>query len=320
LLAVRLITAVNSHFGIELPLSSFFTAPTVSTQSVLLQSGLAAACEIVVPIRAHGSAHPIFALPGAGSDVITLLPLSAAYDDDQPVYGIRNANPDSIEGYETVEAAALTNIEAIKSIQPVGPYSLIGHSYGGVVAYEMARVLIAGGEKVSSLILLDSIAPAMFGVVATQRNEVALLVSACEAIAAASGKPLVVNTKKLTRLRSDKRLGYVADCLRNAGIEIDNAQFASFFRGYQADVARYERYVPASMEEGVARVVLCAASATREANPELPADYGWSLLLGDSLQVVEIAARASSRRSRSVSKKRACAQQAESRDATRKRR
>jgi acetoacetyl-CoA synthetase len=44
----------------------------------------------------------------------------------------------------------------IKTIQPKGPYALIGYSFGGLVALEMSRCLLADGDKVALLALLDT--------------------------------------------------------------------------------------------------------------------------------------------------------------------
>jgi thioesterase domain-containing protein len=50
-------------------------------------------------------------------------------------------------------------IQAIRTIQPEGPYSLGGHSFGGRVAFEMTRILEQLGQKVQQLVLLDCSAP-----------------------------------------------------------------------------------------------------------------------------------------------------------------
>jgi acetoacetyl-CoA synthetase len=48
------------------------------------------------------------------------------------------------------------HVEALRHIQPRGPYFLAGFSFGGLVAFEMAQMLTAAGEEVASLSLLDS--------------------------------------------------------------------------------------------------------------------------------------------------------------------
>ena len=50
-------------------------------------------------------------------------------------------------------------IEAIREVQPEGPYHLGGWSFGGVVAFEMARQLREQGQEVATLALIDSLAP-----------------------------------------------------------------------------------------------------------------------------------------------------------------
>ena len=55
---------------------------------------------------------------------------------------------------------ALSYIEALKEVQPEGPYLLGGWSMGGIVAFEMAQQLQRDGHEISLLALLDSHAPA----------------------------------------------------------------------------------------------------------------------------------------------------------------
>jgi thioesterase domain-containing protein len=50
-------------------------------------------------------------------------------------------------------------VREIREFQPVGPYRIIGECVGGIVAFEMARQLVAQGQRVSSLILMDTELP-----------------------------------------------------------------------------------------------------------------------------------------------------------------
>ena len=47
-------------------------------------------------------------------------------------------------------------IEQMRTVQPSGPYALVGYSFGGLVAFEIAQQLIAAGEKIELLCLLDT--------------------------------------------------------------------------------------------------------------------------------------------------------------------
>ncbi len=47
-------------------------------------------------------------------------------------------------------------VRTMRSVQPEGPYALAGHSFGGLVAFEMARILTGQGEHVEWLGLIDA--------------------------------------------------------------------------------------------------------------------------------------------------------------------
>lgn len=59
----------------------------------------------------------------------------------------------------TVEALAAHYVSLLRTVQPTGPYHIGGHSFGGLVAFEMAQQLVSAGEQVAALILMDTLAP-----------------------------------------------------------------------------------------------------------------------------------------------------------------
>ncbi|MCK4608134.1 MAG: alpha/beta fold hydrolase, partial [Gammaproteobacteria bacterium] len=56
----------------------------------------------------------------------------------------------------TIAEVATEYLKGIKEIQPLGPYILGGHSYGGIVAFEMAKQLQDNGEQIKLVVMLDS--------------------------------------------------------------------------------------------------------------------------------------------------------------------
>ncbi|NEO88669.1 MAG: hypothetical protein F6J87_31235 [Spirulina sp. SIO3F2] len=62
----------------------------------------------------------------------------------------------------SIQATATYYINAIKTVQPQGPYHLVGVSFGGLVAYEIAQQIRQQGDTVSLLGLLDSYCPVQF--------------------------------------------------------------------------------------------------------------------------------------------------------------
>jgi thioesterase domain-containing protein len=86
--------------------------------------------------------------------------LSHCLGPEQPIYGLRYGMGDAVAGralcLPAIEELASHYIDEMQRFQPEGPYFLIGHSFGGIVAYEMAQQLTAKGEELGLLALLDS--------------------------------------------------------------------------------------------------------------------------------------------------------------------
>ncbi|QDX29312.1 non-ribosomal peptide synthetase [Dickeya poaceiphila] len=105
---------------------------------------------------------PLFCVPGAGASVTDFLPFVQALPDDQPVYGLLPKGIDGVgEPDLSVDAVAERNLAALRQagINEKTPVHLLGHSFGGQVAFEMASRLAAQGGCVASLTLIDSEAP-----------------------------------------------------------------------------------------------------------------------------------------------------------------
>src|SRR5262249_42657175 len=90
----------------------------------------------------------------SGGSVGSYFALARALGSDRPFYALEGTQP--ANGTRQVEPLATNYLEAIRTIQPDGPYILGGWSSGGVIAFEMARQLQARGSDVSLVALLDS--------------------------------------------------------------------------------------------------------------------------------------------------------------------
>ena len=101
--------------------------------------------------------RPLFLVHQVGGNVFTFRALARELGRDQPVYGLRSLG---LEGDErplaTVPEMAAHYLELVRGVQPRGPYLLGGASMGGMVAFEMAQRLIAAGEEVALLTLMDT--------------------------------------------------------------------------------------------------------------------------------------------------------------------
>ena len=161
LTAMRLIVMIEKHFGTHLPLPAFVAAPTVAELARRLRSGAAAPTfDPLVPIRANGSRRPLFLVHPLGGNVLCYVRLARHLPGDQPLYALQAAGAaPGTEPVSSMEGLADSYLEAIRRVQPTGPYTIGGWSFGGFVAFEMARRLSRADGEVGQVILLDSISP-----------------------------------------------------------------------------------------------------------------------------------------------------------------
>lgn len=107
----------------------------------------------LVPIRASGNRPPLFGVfpsPPGSREFMDILPR------DQPLYDFYFSRLDGASSFPTVEHLALTFLEQLRNVQPHGPYQLCGYSKAGLVAYEIARLLLSEGESVTLLALFET--------------------------------------------------------------------------------------------------------------------------------------------------------------------
>ncbi|MCI0720529.1 MAG: amino acid adenylation domain-containing protein [Acidobacteria bacterium] len=152
LLAVRLLTQVNQSMRRNLPLVSVFQAPTVEKMAKLLrEKGWTPPGQSLVVVQPSGSRPPFFCVHGYPG----YPGLATHLGQDQPFYGLIQGL-DGKKFHTRVEDLASHYLKDVKTISPRGPYFLGGHSFGGLVAFEMARQLKDRGEQVGLLVLMDS--------------------------------------------------------------------------------------------------------------------------------------------------------------------
>ncbi|MFJ4566741.1 acyltransferase domain-containing protein [Streptomyces caelestis] len=154
LMAVRVRTAVEREFGIELPLRDLFAAATVEDAAARIQQALPREDTPLRPLRATGSRPPLFLVHAAGGPVTVYRTLAERLGESRPVYGLER-----IEEARTVPEKARRYAEAIAAAHPDGPCLVGGWSFGGFVAQETARQLTAAGRDVPLVVLIDSVRP-----------------------------------------------------------------------------------------------------------------------------------------------------------------
>lgn len=165
LLAIQLVAHIEQKFGKKLPLSAILEHPTIERLALLIdadsikgqaESGL-------IALNTLGSQVPLFCIHPVGGSAMCYHTFPEVIGTDWPVYAIQdqrlnaysNEQQDS-SSFVSIKQLAAQYIQHIQTVQPKGPYSLLGWSFGGVVAHEMAYQLEQTGYEVAHLILLDS--------------------------------------------------------------------------------------------------------------------------------------------------------------------
>jgi thioesterase domain-containing protein/acyl carrier protein len=155
--AVKVMMEIEKQTGKKIPLSSLFQHSTVEKFAKLLNVENEILLDYLVPLKPNGSKTPLFIIHGAGLNILNFAHVVNHFDEDQPVYGFQGIGPNGYDNwFESIEAMAARYIDSILKINPKGPYAIAGFSFGGVVAFEIARQLKEQGKTVSIVALLDT--------------------------------------------------------------------------------------------------------------------------------------------------------------------
>ncbi|MBE8520678.1 amino acid adenylation domain-containing protein [Amycolatopsis sp. H6(2020)] len=183
LLSVRLV-ALARNAGLRFTVADVLTHGTVERLAALAGTGADGGDVLdpfapVLPIRPDGDRAPLFCVHAGLGLSLPYLGLVQHLDPGRPMYGLQSPNiggdgelPVSVEDVAEEYAAR------IRAIQPSGPYHLLGWSFGGLLAHEIAVQLQEAGERVETLCVLDSFPVDAAGQAPPTRQE--LLVSFLE--------------------------------------------------------------------------------------------------------------------------------------------
>jgi len=157
LASARLLARIQQTFGRKLGLRDVFEAPTIAEMAELIRrDGKSGGTDMqgVIPLQPNGSLPPFFWVRGGP----LFLPLSRRLGPERPSFGLQLSNSlvNQLPAAYKFEDIASSLIQVMRTVRPNGPYYLGGLCVNGVVAYEMARQLVAAGESVPLLVMLDS--------------------------------------------------------------------------------------------------------------------------------------------------------------------
>jgi thioesterase domain-containing protein len=149
---LRLARRVRARFDVDLTVLDVLRAPTVRELARLVEapSGPGGDYDPVVTLQAGGEGISLFCVhPGVG-EVLVFVNLAKHFAGERPFHALRarGFNPEEAP-FGSFTEMTRTYVEAIRRVQPHGPYALAGYSFGAAVAFEIAKVLEADGERVA---------------------------------------------------------------------------------------------------------------------------------------------------------------------------
>lgn len=159
--AAQLLYRIEQTFGRKTPFADFYAEPTVERLADMLRQPQAGAANqdasTLMKIQVGGAKRPFFFMHGRWlSGGAYCWRISEALGPQQPFYALQPVELSEARHCPTIEAVAARYVSLIRAVEPEGPYLLGGYCNGAIIAYEMARQLIAQGSQVDMLFLIDA--------------------------------------------------------------------------------------------------------------------------------------------------------------------
>jgi len=166
LLAAAAGAALRQSVGQDVDLRWVMATPTTAglasridaaASETFRSESTATGLEVLFPLRA-GEGPGVFIVHPLMGLAWSYIGLALALDFQGPVVGLQTpALTDEGPLPESIDELAGRYVAEIRSIQPEGPYHLVGWSLGGVIAHAMATILQESGAEVASLVLMDAL-------------------------------------------------------------------------------------------------------------------------------------------------------------------
>jgi len=261
IIAVRMMARVAQTFGRKLPLASLFQGATVEAMARLLrQESAQVEWSSLVPIQTPAvkdSAPAFYCAAGAGGNVVYFHDLARALESTQPFFGLQPPGLDGVTApFAKVEDLAAHYLDSIRRQGDAAPRVLGGHSFGGLVAFEMARQLSAAGAAPALLVLIDTPAPHFFHPTGLDWSETEWLMQVAQIVDHLYGVNLGIERAELATLDADAQFTRLNDRMIAADV-LPAGTGTEFLRGF---IAVYKAnlqasYAPPPMQ-GTTQVVL----------------------------------------------------------------
>ncbi len=219
--AVRLMYRIKQQFAQDLPLSMLFQNATIEHLACALpQQTPALSRSPLVAILPGGTRRPFFCVHPGGGGVLCYHALSQFLGSDQPFYALEDVRQYQEEmGNLHIEDMAFEYLQALREVQPDGPYQLGGWSLGGLIAFEMAQQLQDQRQEVALLAILDTQPPDLLSQL-MEVDEAVVLIQMVRALALTEGKDVVLSIDQMRQHEQEQQLQYVIEQMKAADLSL----------------------------------------------------------------------------------------------------
>lgn len=161
MLAIRIVEMLQAHFQRNIPMTALLQYPSIRLLAATIDDEQPITEPLLLPLNSVAGQKTLYLVPGTGGSVLYLNDLARRLGElGYACFGLQARGLDGEQmPHDRIEAIAQENVNALMAHQPRGPYTLVGHSLGSWIAHEMARQLLALGQEVSQLVVLDTAAP-----------------------------------------------------------------------------------------------------------------------------------------------------------------
>ncbi|WP_052441699.1 type I polyketide synthase [Streptacidiphilus anmyonensis] len=274
--------------------------PSLNAQSVISRGTVAAIADLIRPTvnrtgqpvlntlrpAVPGSKRPaLFTFHPAGGPTSVYIPLTQLLPSEQPVYGLER-----VDTLPTMQDKAAHYLTLIRDIQPEGPYHLLGWSFGGCLAFEVARQLRQAGEAAGFVGLIDTILPSALPEQASPQQLMKRFARFSEYVEKTYGRHLELPYDELAATPDDQQIDLVMRQVAEAGLDMSPGIMEHQRTSY-IDARVGERYVPEPYD---GHLVLYRARQPQQLTTALDprylrqeTDLGWEPLCR-SLEIVPV--------------------------------
>ncbi|TNF22207.1 MAG: non-ribosomal peptide synthetase [Rhodobacteraceae bacterium] len=285
LLSLRLLLMIERKMGVKIPLAELFRSATI--EHLARVAGRVSTPSTLVPLWPQDGPGGLCLVHTGGGGIWNYLPLVRALAPAYPVHALQARGLfDGAPPHADIPAMAADYLADLRRVQPNGPYRLAGHSFGGVVAYEMARQLRASGQEVARLVLFDSslARPDDAWVAAQPAPHAAArdLAGAAEVFARFTGADIALDEAALRARPIDAQIALVAAAFSASDSAMPGGDAGAMVAGLLA-IARAHRAARLAYRPGPCDVPITLFLAEGSADP------GWARIARQPVEVIPAA-------------------------------